>query len=473
MLDVLVPILAILSLRQLGSILCWCCSTKQRDDDDDEELGLERVGDLALNLILSKLAAKETARMACVNTRFRLLASEESLWSQFCYDDLFLSSPVDHHGNPTSSFKAFSMYPWHLVRRVKKCWDVIRNWLRVNFPEADASLLKGASEELLSELERRLEVKLPLPTKIIYRFCNGQAFHHGCMFGIIGGYHYGNHLNNVKLLCIDRILKRTDVFRHYSTRLYKNKNIKNEFIVLASTKSSSDKTFYLNCTTGQLYADGRELQLNGKMIHCVPSSLVRSPHDFDGDQQQDALLLWLEEHGRRLQNGTIRLRPQHLILRTILLHPEQPPCCTTSITNGVQVRGSAVLVPEKCKLEQDPEKYVFCYSIRMSLLPEGCIRNGIHFDSCQLQWMHWTVHADNDVIVSDVNANSLTEEGHYPMLKAGEKEFIYQGGTPLASRLDFVEGSLTLYPCRFGQPEGAPFQVAIARFPIKLPDYVF
>lgn len=41
------------------------------------------------------------------------------------------------------------------------------------------------------------------------------------------------------------------------------------------------------------------------MLPCVPNALIRSVNDLIGDQQQDAMLPWLEEHGNRLQNVVI------------------------------------------------------------------------------------------------------------------------------------------------------------------------
>jgi F-box protein 3 len=68
-------------------------------------MGLESVGDLALNIILTKLGPKETVQVLCVSKKFKDLASEESLWSLFCRQDLDLSAPLDHHGNRLPSFK--------------------------------------------------------------------------------------------------------------------------------------------------------------------------------------------------------------------------------------------------------------------------------------------------------------------------------------------------------------------------------
>lgn len=42
----------------------------------------------------------------------------------------------------------------------------------------------------------------------------------------------------------------------------------------------------------------------------------------------------------------------------------------------------------------------------MSLLPEGCVINGMTFDSCQLHRRHWLIR-DNDVVVSDFSGEAV------------------------------------------------------------------
>ncbi|KAJ7980679.1 F-box protein SKIP16-like [Quillaja saponaria] len=444
------------------------------------EMGLDSVGDLAINLILIKLDPEDIANVACVNKRLRDSASEDSLWFKICSDDLNLSDPIDHLGNPTPSFKicyqiwreAFDIYPWSLVKRVKRCWDRIKTWLTNNFPEAQATLCKGASEDDLQRLEDFLDVKLPLPTRILYRFVDGQEFTGkdisvsalGSSLGLIGGYYFYNHLVNVCLLPLDQVIIETqEVTRHLGF------HGRDQFIVVAASSTFSEKLFFLNCTNGQLYTGTRNLPIDGEMIPCVPNSLISSVHELYSDQQQDAMLLWLEEHGRRLQNGIIKLREEGNV-RSICLFPEEPPLCLTAVTNGVQVRASAVFVPELADLQDDREKYLFSYSIRMSLLPQGCIINGMSFGSCQLHSRHWIICAD-DVVISDVHGEAVI--GQFPLLRTGEKEFVYESCTPLPTSSGSVEGSFTFVPGRLADPKGSPFEVKVARFPLQLPDYVF
>uniref|UniRef100_A0A5B7AWT6 Putative F-box protein SKIP16 n=2 Tax=Davidia involucrata TaxID=16924 RepID=A0A5B7AWT6_DAVIN len=226
--------------------------------------------------------------------------------------------------------------------------------------------------------------------------------------------------------------------------------------------------FFLNCTNGQLYVGTKNLT-DGEMIPCVPNALISSVPDSRSSQQQDAMLLWLEEHGRRLENGIIKLREEGKF-RSISLFPEELPLCSTAVTNGVKVRASAVFVPEMSDLQHESDKYWFAYSIRMSLLPEGCIINGMFFSSCQLYWRHWIIRA-NDVVEADVDGEAVI--GKFPLLRPGEREFVYESCTPLPSSLGSVEGAFTFVPGRLEDPKGSPFEVEVARFPLPLPDYIF
>lgn len=443
-------------------------------------MGLEAVGDLALHLILSKLGPKESVRVCCVSKRLRDSASENALWSKFCRDDLDLVSPQDPQGNTASSFKeayqlwreAFAMYPWPLVMRVKGCWGKLRSWLSKNYPEAEATLRGGASESDIDLVESLLKLKLPLPTRVLYRFHDGQesAFKETSgdlllLLGIIGGYCFYENLVNVYLLPLSQVIVQTrEVIRHlgFSSR---SKYV----VVAASSNRSNKKLFFLNCANGQLYVGTKNLLTDGEMMQCVPDSLIRSVHDYNGDQHQDAMLLWLEEHGRRLENGIIKVREQENI-RSISLFPEVPPLCSIEVTNGVRVRASAVIVPEFCDLQNDEYKYYFTYSIRMSLLPEGCIINGMIFNSCQLHERHWLIRA-NDTVVSNVHAEAVI--GKYPLLRPGGEEFVYESCTPLPASTGSVEGHFTFVPGRLVDRKGGPFEVQVGKFPLQLPDYVF
>lgn len=231
------------------------------------------------------------------------------------------------------------MYPWPLVLRVRRCWGRIKAWLAVNFPEALPTLRKGASEDAIEDFEKALKVKLPLPTRVLYRFCDGQELPDegssggmpSSLLGIIGGYTLYDHLVNVFLLPLSQIILDTKSIMDQIGLSSRSK-----YIVVAASATYSEKLFFLNCGSGQLFVGTRNLVTDGEMLPCVPDTLISSVHDRSGSQQQDAMLLWLEEHGRRLEEGIIKVRQQRK-MRSINLFPEEPPLCTSAITNGVKV----------------------------------------------------------------------------------------------------------------------------------------
>ncbi|KAF7151607.1 hypothetical protein RHSIM_Rhsim02G0082000 [Rhododendron simsii] len=264
-------------------------------------------GALAIHEILSKLGPTDTAAAGCLNTRFRDWVADESLWSKFCADELDLSSPQDPLGNPTPTFK-------------------------------------GASEGEIKSLENSLKVKLPLPPRLLYRFCDGQDMKRddvtgrilGSPLGLIGGYSFNDHLVNVYLLPLHTVIRKTLVIRKTRSTVLQRAFGRNSIIVASS--SYRQKTFFFNCENGQLYVGTRNwLAIDGGAIPCVPKELIRLVPDFGGSQQQDAMLLWLEEHGHRLHSGVIRLHEEGKI-RGINLFPEKAPHCSMAITNGVKVR---------------------------------------------------------------------------------------------------------------------------------------
>ncbi|XP_073029589.1 F-box protein SKIP16-like isoform X2 [Primulina eburnea] len=418
------------------------------------KMGLEKMDGLAMHVILSKLSPLDVASFCCVSERLRVWASDDSLWARFCSDDLNLSSPLDPNGNPTASFKAayrawregFTMYPWSLVMRAKSCWSKLKEWLAVNFPEVLPTLRRGASEDEIKQFEKSLKIKLPLPTRVLYRFCDGQELPYeyvsgslpSSLLGVIGGYSVYNHLVNVILLPLSHMVFGTRDYRRligFGDRSY-------EYIVVAASATYSEKIFLLNCISGQLFVGTTNLLTDGEMLPCVPDALINSVHDPKGSQQQDAMLLWLEEHGRRLQDGIIGVR-QDRKFRSINLFPEKAPICSSAVTNGVKVRASAAFLPEFSNFQDESEKFMFAYSIRLSLSPDGCIINGMTFSSCQLYWRHWIIRA-NDLVVANPNGEAVI--GQYPLLHPDEEEFVYESWTTLQTSRGSMEGSFTFVP---------------------------
>ncbi|XP_078434020.1 SKP1/ASK-interacting protein 16 [Wolffia australiana] len=438
---------------------------------------LELLEGLVLESIFSFLDPKNVAAIACVSRRLRSFAGDDALWRAVCSSDLDLSSPLNPDGEPCSSFKiayakwreSFAGYPWPLVVRIKRAWSDLKAWMSDNFPELRETLQKGASEAEIEDAERKLGVKLPLPSRILIRFVNGQntvradisGHDRVSLLGAIGGYCFYDHLVNVHLYPLDTIVSETIRHRRqlgYSTRSKR---------VIVADSTYSEKTFFLNCADGQLLVESK----NGEMLPCVPRALIRlSPGDCGDGTLQDALLLWLEEHGRRLRSGMIGVR-EFYRRKMICLFPETPPSCSIAITHGVKVRASSIFVPEMSDLgDEGDDKYWFAYSIRLSLSSEGCILDGMRHSSCQLSSRHWIIRALENV-VSDVRGEAVI--GKFPLLLPGGEEFVYESCASLPKTPGSIEGSFTFVPGRLTGPQGQPFDVEVARFSLETPSYIF
>ncbi|KAG5375635.1 hypothetical protein IGI04_040231 [Brassica rapa subsp. trilocularis] len=397
-------------------------------------MSLEDAEDLVLHMILSKVGPENTARVACVSKRLQVSASEESLWSIFCSLDLNISTPLHDY------------IPMEILSFLQ-----------------EATLRKGVTEDDLEELETALNVQLPLTTRLLYRFVDGQELSSSSSsagvdegpLGLIGGYSAYWHKVNVYLLPLKEVVRQTiDIMAGDHNTISKN-----IVVVAVSAAPSSKKMFFLDCTNGQLYTENTS---SHQMLPCVPESLVC----INGDQQQDAMLLWLEEHGRRLQTGATKVREQDNI-KSISLFPEIPPLCSIFVTNGVQVRASSVFMPEVSNHLDNPPVYSYACSIRMSLMPNF---NRRHRSSWQMYSRHWVVRAD-DAVIGDVDGEVVLLKN--PLLQAKEEEFVYRCISQFPTSNLSVEGSFTFVPGSLQDPKEPQFEVNVAEFPVKLPDYIF
>ncbi|KAL8116985.1 F-box protein SKIP16-like [Apium graveolens] len=444
-------------------------------------MGIEILGGLEISKILTKLGPNEIAKVGCVSHSFQDWVSDDSIWSQFCAQELQLYSPEDPFGNPTRSFKAayqawresFAMYPWPLVLRIGRCWGKIKSWLNVNFPEAATTLRKGVTEDKLDHLEKCLKVKLPLPTRLLYRFCDGQDVveysqsYTGSLLGLIGGYSLSSYLVNVYLLPLDEVIRGKVAGPHLIQHV--RSLVGTEYLVVAASATINVKFFFLNCSNGKLYVGARNFLQSGEMIPCVPDNMIRSIHDVRDCEQQDGLLLWLEEHVRRLESGLVNVRKEENASYICLFPEDSSSLCYTAVTNGVQVRTSALLMPEMSAANLERFKNCFACSIRMSLKPEGCIVNGMQFNSCQL-YQQLRIVQENDNL-SEIIVDTVA--GTNPILHPGEKVFVYEDCVPLSTPQGSIKGSYTFVPGSLTNRRGAEFEVELPETFLEYPDYMF
>jgi len=330
--------------------------------------------------------------------------------------------------------ESFRSYPLELVKRCKKNWDGIKNWAADHFPEVLPTLQNGASELEIRDLEEKLGLELPEPTRVLYRLCNGQSTQPTEMFtnihyslGIIGGYSFYNHIVNVHWLPLDLVIAETNRCRIMHDD--------SDFIVLkcivVACSSNVEKFFLLSCTNGMLYVGTKNFMANGEMIPCVPKELIRMDSGGGNMTQQDGLLLWFEEHVRSCLSGKVNVQTKDDD-RGINLFPQLPPLCSNVITHGVQVCASAIYIPERSK----EDKHMFSYSIRMRLLPDGCTLDSRQFNSCQLSSRHWIIRCD-ETVIADFSGEAVI--GKYPLLSVDKREFVYESCVPLFSTNGSVE----------------------------------
>ncbi|CAM6096811.1 unnamed protein product [Calypogeia fissa] len=432
-----------------------------------------------LQSVLAKTDASDCARAGCVSRRWSQIHSDDNLWRTFCLRDFAVSTKLDPLGFPCASFKEtykswqtiFEDYPKPLVMRAKRCWDQIKDWLRINFVEVLDSLVPGASLDEIKAAEKELGFELPAPVRLLYQLCNGQELpfddeyddendaHYINHVGLLGGYYFYQHYVNVRLLPLDQLVELTLVVRDSQPK--QNGNVSRRVVIAASCHSL--KVFFLDCDDGQVYVGTQNLQLNGEMMPCTPN--VRG-----GAEPKDGMLRWLERYNHCLQTGMYNVRVEKRI-RSISLFPLTAPLCSEAITKRIQIRTSAVFVPEESTTEErSDDRYFFTYSVSMRLLSPTSKTGESLLEKAQLLMRHWLIEPDG-FPPTEVRGEAVI--GVYPILRAGRDEFVYQSCTGLKSKTGTIEGDFTFVPGLMMKPTGASFTAYVARFPLEVPEYIF
>lgn len=401
---------------------------------------LETLPALPLAIIIAKAGPRCAAALACASSTLRAAASGEALWRHFCSDDFALDAPLSPGDLPLPSFKdaykawfqSFGMYPLPLVKRVKIFWSSFRAWLCEYFPEGLRTLGEGVSEAEIAVAECNLGLVLPMPTKLLYRFCNGQL-HIGrgeeVSYGVMGGYDYVHQRYTVRLLPL----------AHHAVQ-------KNSNYIVVATSCFGEKIFLLDCASGRLYVGTKYWNEEREIMACVPKATIRLAVDDDHGMPQDGFLLWLEEHLSRLQDGLIKVQSCKfpMLARHISLYPVQLPYCSSASMHGIKVRASAVFAPENSAFADYRCRYSYYFSIRLSL-PEAFVVDGKWYSSFQLQSCHYTIQIGDEVLPYTCNYGG---HGKCPLLRCGEELFVYGCSISAALEPGSVMGNLTLVPWR-------------------------
>uniref|UniRef100_A0A0D9XR20 ApaG domain-containing protein n=1 Tax=Leersia perrieri TaxID=77586 RepID=A0A0D9XR20_9ORYZ len=437
---------------------------KARRPEEEGASVLETLPPIPLAIVIAKAGPRAAAALARASSTLRAAASGESLWRRFCADDFALDAPISPSGDSSlpsfkdaykAWFQSFGMYPLALVKRVKVFWSSFKTWLCEYFPEGLRTLGDGISEAEIAVAECSLGLQLPMPTKLLYRFCNGQL-HFGrddFSYGVMGGYK----------ICDQRYIVRLLPLAHHK--------IQNSNCIVVARSPFGEKIFLLDCLSGRLYVGTQYWKNDRETMSCMPKSLIRLTMDDDHGMPQDGLLLWLEEHLRRLQTGLIKVQSCNfpMISKYINLYPVQLPYCSSASMHGIKVRASAVFAPENSALADYPCKLSYCFSIRLSL-PEAFVVDGKWYSSFQLQSSHYTIQIGDEV---SSHVCKYGDRGKFPLLRCGEELFVYGCAISEALVPGSVTGYLTLVPWRGNKPSGSPLVAKIAPFPLRPPDYIF
>ncbi|KAI5082144.1 hypothetical protein GOP47_0001887 [Adiantum capillus-veneris] len=451
--------------------------------EEVQEPSLEReLPDAVVHAILRRCDFEDVCRSACVDRRWHLIASDDSVWQCLCEKDFYLFQPSDHHGNICPSYKEayklwcmnFRMYPRSVVVRAKRCWDSLRDWTSINYPEIAHSLRPGVSEEDLNNFEGQLGWKLPLAVRVLYRFCGGQDRSPHLneeddsdedsgvdrdYVGLFGGYRFYEHRVDVHFVSLQKALVLTE---HFIPQWGDLGDARKWVIVAASFPLQ--KFFLLDCQDGSLFVGTRHLATHGGLMSCVP----RTPEAADA---QDSMLRWLEMYSSRLNSGTYTVQ-RFDGYDSISLYPELDPLCSEAVTDGVQVRSSAVFVPEHSTLEDDINfaNYMFAYSIRMRLLASEDHSPTNVYNSCQLVSRHWIIREDG-AFRNEVRGGGVI--GQYPLLRRGGRTYTYASCSPLNEPNGSIEGAFTFVPGSLTKPEGPQFLAKVAEFPLEVPSFIY
>lgn len=224
-------------------------------------------------------------------------------------------------------------------------------------------------------------------------------------------------------------------------------------------------------------------------------------HPKKTSEGKDSLLRWFEEHADRLNQdhysvGWLPTSRSHALLKFPSV--ADTVHCSRAVTRGVEVIASAVLA-EECSR--------FICSIRMRILTPGdgedyMSPNQRGFDTCQVMSRYWKrsiFTSDEPLIEKEFRGEGLTNRKYYPLLhEGGYKNFMHQvndiNGDDNIHKLELLEacdgtfafqncaradgqgsceGYFRCVPGSKDEPSGEMFNVMVAPFPLKYPQFLY
>eukprot|EP00435_Cladocopium_sp_Y103_P004061 s481_g1.t1 len=281
--------------------------------------------------------------------------------------------------------------------------------------------------------------------------------------GLFGGYQcYDHEICNVFL----PLEAAKNITQHFAAMLkdripdMEEKVLANKMVFGMSFNAA--KVLFVDLKDGQVYIFTRK---NRSILElAVPSG--------DG---KDGFLRWFEEYARRLDSGYFSidcLRPEEAPLQSgISLFPCAAPELTVCVTQGVEVRASALYMPE--------HQAGWTYSIAMQLVGTQEERG---FEMCQLVSRHWEIieegsvpeRVDGDgviglfpILVEGGWLRNRDSDPHGQYAVHGKADGLFRYASCLgrnAQMRTWFGGYMTFVPGTRRNPTGKPFRVRVEPF---------
>mmetsp|Transcript_23520 Transcript_23520/g.61881 ORF Transcript_23520/g.61881 Transcript_23520/m.61881 type:complete len:471 (-) Transcript_23520:74-1486(-) len=293
----------------------------------------------------------------------------------------------------------------------------------------------------------------------------GQAYS-----GLFGGYSAYDHTVMLHFLPIDQVRLATLKMRRSLPRLQETHP---NCLVFASSAHGS-KSMLVDVQDGMVYCT-QGARHRWCLKPCVPATGERG----------EPFMRWVETLIDQLEQGVCQVAPirpeQGVSTIGVNLFPQRGPLCSTVVTRGVEVQGSAVWILEKATRG-------WIYSIRFRLVGSAEERG---FETCQLHRRHWILQEDGQEprsvegegvvglfpIMNDDGwlANEVSDpHGDYGQAGQQPAPFVYQscsGQFPGGGQGTFG-GEVTFVPGTMNAPCGEPFRVRVGPFPLTIPEVV-
>ncbi|KAK9844452.1 hypothetical protein WJX74_002702 [Apatococcus lobatus] len=460
---------------------------------------MQKLADETLRLIFRNLSPEDAGRSACVQKSWRELIQEDDLWQHHCEARWSLTDTFGpERGGSLGDFRStFASWQQSLGRygpaacQARSTFSRLEKWTQKNVPDVYASLRPGATEEDLNAAEASLGLKLPAALDL--------GAIHSLLHGLFGGYTFYEYLACGRFLSLAQSIALTaqlqaqfakglgeeaahEAFRHLfliaSAYQPAEKRTKVFFIVLHGGNDHEVATMdqpdflreFINQMSAMNPSDPSPMKRTLPLIPAAPDS----SSEWAG--QQYSVLRWFRALADQLEAGMLAadqlLKYKGLPASGISLYPAAPPLQSRAVTCGLEIKASAIFVPEQSRCSQS--KYHFAYSVRFRLLSieeQEAMRSPASLRSAQLLTRHWRIHDAAEAGFEAVDGDGVI--GQYPLLIAGGDEYVYQSCTACGRMGGWMEGSFTFIEGSLQQPDGPQFDAQCARFPLDRPGFIF